>query len=127
MFSSMAQSSTAAHSAPDWEMKAIWPLLGMAPAKLMLSWRPGTMTPRQLGPRMRMSPKRFAAAWISFSSASPAGPVSRNPAETMTTPGMPASPHSRTRPGTWAAGAQITATSTRARQLPQAPRSRECP
>ena len=54
MPSSIAQSSTEVHSAPDWEMKAMCPLVGVVAAKLALRWMPGTISPRQFGPRIRM-------------------------------------------------------------------------
>ncbi len=48
-----AQSRTVVHSAPDWEMKAIFP--GSMSVWEKLAFRPmaGTIIPRQLGPRMR--------------------------------------------------------------------------
>ena len=106
IFSSTAQSRTDVHRAPDWETKATWPGRGMAPAKLALRERPGEMKPRQFGPRILNPSKRRASARTDSSRASPAGPVSRKPEETMIRPPTPAWPHSRTRPGTWAAAAQ---------------------
>ena len=58
MPSSIAQSSTEVHSAPDWEMKPMCPLVGVAAAKLAFRLMPGTMMPRQFGPRIRM-PSNF--------------------------------------------------------------------
>ncbi len=54
MFSSAAQSRTEVQSAPDCEMKATGPGLGIPDAKLAFSERRGTMIPRQLGPMIRM-------------------------------------------------------------------------
>jgi len=45
MPSSMAQSSTEVHRAPDWEMKPMCPGEGVAAAKLAFSEIPGTMIP----------------------------------------------------------------------------------
>ena len=106
-FSSAAQSRTEVHRAPDWETKATWPGRGMAPAKLALSERAGEMMPRQLGPRILIPSNRRDSARIDLSRARPSGPVSRKPAETTIRPRMPASPHSRTSPGTSAAAAQM--------------------
>ena len=47
---SLAQSSMAVHKAPDCETKATRPPSGIEAAKLALSFAPGTMMPRQLGP-----------------------------------------------------------------------------
>ena len=42
-----AQSMTAVASAPDCETNATWPSIGIVPAKLALSLRRGTISPRQ--------------------------------------------------------------------------------
>ena len=111
MPSSNAQSSTEVHSAPDCEMKPMCPLAGVAAAKLAFRLIPGTMMPRQFGPRIRM-PSNFRCSWrTSSSSFRPSAPISRNPAEMITIPRVPASPHCRTIAGTVAAGVQITARS----------------
>jgi len=107
----MAQSNTDVQRAPDWEMNPMWPLSGVAAAKLAFRWSFGTMMPRQFGPRI-LIPSNFACSSRTFSSSSrPSLPTSRNPAEMITTPGVPASPHSRMMPGTVRAGVQITARS----------------
>ena len=111
MPSSSAQSSTDVHSAPDCEMKPMWPLAGEAAAKLAFKLMPGTISPRQFGPRIRM-PSNFRCSWrTSSSSFRPSAPISRKPAEMITTPLVPASPHCRTSAGTLGAGVQITARS----------------
>jgi len=107
----MAQSSTDVHSAPDWEMKPMWPFLGVSAAKLALRWMPGTMIPRQLGPRIRIPLNLACSSRTCRSSLRPGSPISRKPAEMITTPRVPASPSSRINPGTVAAGVQTTARS----------------
>ena len=111
MPSSMAQSSTEVHSAPDWEMKPMCPFLGVAAAKLALRLSPGTMIPRQFGPMIRMPSNLHCSRRTCSSSFFPSSPISRKPAEITTSPLMPASPHSRTRAGTPEEGVQITARS----------------
>ena len=54
MPSSKTQSSTEVQSAPDWEMKPIWPFAGDDAAKLAFKLMLGTINPRQFGPRMRI-------------------------------------------------------------------------
>ncbi len=111
MPSSSAQSSTDVQSAPDWEMKPMWPLAGEAAAKLAFKLIPGTISPRQLGPRILM-PSNLRCSWrTSCSSFRPSAPISRKPAEMITSPLVPASPHCRTSAGTEPAGVQITAKS----------------
>ncbi len=111
MPSSKAQSSTEAHRAPDCEMKPMCPLAGVAAAKLAFRLIPGTMRPRQLGPRIRM-PSNFRCSWRMRSSRFlPSAPISRKPAEMITSPRVPAWPHCRTIAGTDGAGVQMTARS----------------
>ncbi len=52
--SRMLQSRMAVSSAPLWLMKATLPDLAISPAKVALSPVGGRITPRQLGPMMRM-------------------------------------------------------------------------
>ena len=111
MPSSIAQSSTEVHSAPDWEMKPMCPLAGVAAAKLAFRWMPGTMMPRQFGPRIRMPSNLRCSSRTCSSSLRPSSPISRKPAEMITMPRVPASPHSRTSAGTVGAGVQMTARS----------------
>ena len=49
------------------------------------NFKPGTITPRQFGPTMRILP-RLASAKTCCSSAAPSGPTSLKPAEMMITP-----------------------------------------
>ena len=58
MPSSNAQSSTDVHRAPDWEMNPMCPLAGEAAAKLAFRLIPGTIIPRQFGPKILM-PSNF--------------------------------------------------------------------
>ncbi len=99
-----AQSSMAVTSAPDCETKASSP--GAAPmwAKLALSPRCGTSMPMQLGPRMRRVWRRAASSMCCFCAWS-------RPAVTTTAARVPRRPSSSMRPGTVAAGVQITARS----------------
>ena len=101
----------AVHRAPLWLINPRLPGRAMVVAKV--AFRPlwGFITPRQLGPMIRMAPF-LASSMTLCSSSTPAGPVSLKPAEMMTAPGTPASAHSRMRPGTVAAGVVITARST---------------
>ena len=71
----------------------------MAPAKVALRPVVGFITPRQLGPMMRIRPRRASSRTCSSSSA-PSGPVSLKPAEMMMAPSTPASTHSAMMPGT---------------------------
>src|ERR1022692_4969738 len=66
------QSRTAVQSAPLWLMKPTLPGRAMAEAKVALSPVRGLITPRQLGPMMRMLPRR-ASNRVWRSSSSPAG------------------------------------------------------
>ncbi len=114
----MAQSNTDVHSAPDCEMKPMCPFMGVAAAKLALRCTPGTMIPRQLGPMIRI-PGNFACSQrMSASSFRPGSPISRKPAEMITTPRVPASPSERISPGTVGPGVQITARSGTCGRLP---------
>ena len=92
-------------------MKPTEPGAAMPAANVAFRPPTGFITPRQLGPMIRM-PAFRASARTAASSAAPAGPISRNPAEMMITPLTPASAHSRTRPGADSAGVTMTARST---------------
>ena len=78
----------------------------MAEAKVAFNPLTGLITPRQLGPIMRM-PLRLACCLIWRSSSTPFGPVSLKPAEMMIAPGMLASTQSEMMPGTVGAGVTI--------------------
>ena len=54
MPSSIAQSSTEVHKAPDWEMKPTRPGRAIPAANVALSPPTGFMIPRQFGPITRM-------------------------------------------------------------------------
>ncbi len=54
IFWAAAQSMTEVASAPDCETKAMWPSIGIVLAKLALSPRRGTISPRQFGPSIRI-------------------------------------------------------------------------
>ena len=110
-FSFRLQSRTAVQSAPLWLMKPTVPGRAMPAANVALSLVPGTMTPRQFGPTMRICPFR-ASSRTCRSNSTPAAPVSLKPAEMMTTPRTPACAQSRTIPGTDGGGVTITAKST---------------
>ena len=71
----------------------------------------GLITPRQLGPMMRM-PYSSALATRSRSSWAPSSPTSLKPAEMTTAVGTPASPHSSMMPGIDLGGVTMTARST---------------
>ena len=71
----------------------------------------GRITPRQLGPMIRIRPRR-ASSSTSCSSLAPSGPVSLKPAEMMIAPFTPASTHSLITAGTVGAGVTTTARST---------------
>ncbi len=98
-------------SAPDWVTKATWPSPGIEAAKLALSPRRGTISPRQFGPSTRRPSKAAPRRATSASSAAPSAPVSRKPAEITATAPTPASPQAWTTSGTVAAGVQTTARS----------------
>jgi len=83
----------------------------MVLAKVAFSPVMGFMTPRQLGPMMRMWPLR-AILRICCSSAAPSGPVSLKPAEMMIAAWTPTATHSSMMPGTVGAGVTMTARST---------------
>ncbi len=71
----------------------------------------GLITPRQLGPMMRI-PYSSALATRSRSSWAPSSPTSLKPAEMTTAVGTPASPHSSMMPGIDLGGVTMTARST---------------
>lgn len=92
-------------------MKAICPFCGVEAAKLAFKEMPGTMIPRQFGPRIRMPSNLAFSASTCSSNLRPSVPISRKPAEMITIPRVPASPRAPTRPGTVGDGVQITARS----------------
>ena len=83
-FRPMAQSSTAVQSAPDWEKKEMNPLGGVPRENEAFSEACVSIRPRQLGPSTR-TPADVAASRRDRSRATPAPPISLNPAE-MTIP-----------------------------------------
>ncbi|MFT5323163.1 MAG: hypothetical protein ACI8P0_001010 [Planctomycetaceae bacterium] len=121
-----AQSRIDVPRAPDCEMNAICPAAGIVDAKLALSFTCGAITPRQFGPTIRMPSNSRTVASSFCSRASPAGPVSRKPADRTMTPRIPAAPHSATMSGTESARVQTIARSTssgKSRTLAKAGRS----
>ena len=84
MFRPMAQSSTAVASAPDWEKKEMKPFGGVPRENDAFSEACVSISPRQLGPSTR-TPEDVAASRRDRSRATPAPPISLNPAE-MTIP-----------------------------------------
>ena len=96
----------------------MFPGCGLMAAKLAFNPLKGAITPSELGPMIRMSGNRAAAASTRSSSARPSAPTSRNPADRMMIPRIPASPHSWIKAGTPGAGVQITARSTAASAWP---------
>jgi hypothetical protein len=116
-FSRKLQSRIAVRSAPLWLTNATSPSFAIDPAKVALRPFGGRITPRQLGPTIRMSWSR-AISLISRSSSAPSSPTSRKPADTMMSPSTPALPHSSTMPGTVGAGVAMTARSTSASTSP---------
>ena len=98
-------------SAPLWLMKPTLPRRAMVVAKVALRPLVGLITPRQLGPMMRILPRR-ACSRICRSSSTPAGPVSLKPAEMMMALLTPRSTHSLMMPGTVGAGVTTTTRST---------------
>jgi hypothetical protein len=107
-----AQSRIAVQSAPDCDMRPMVPGLALPWAKVRLSWLPGRMMPRQLGPIRRM-PWRRAFSSAARSSAPPRGPASANPPEMMMAFLQPERPQVSTISGTVSARVQITAMSSR--------------
>ncbi len=99
-------------SAPLWLMNATLPGRAIEAANVALRPVSGFITPRQLGPMMRMRALR-AISSTRRSSSSPPGPSSLKPAEMMIAPLTPASAHCWSTPGTAGAGMTITARSTR--------------
>ena len=57
-FAVMLQSSTAVHKAPDWLIKPTLPGRAMPGGKGGVQAANGFITPRQLGPMMRIPPRR---------------------------------------------------------------------
>ena len=100
-------------SAPLWLRNPTLPGRAMPEAKVALRPVIGFITPRQLGPTVRIRPCR-ASSRVCLSSSAPSGPVSLKPAEIMIAPPTPASTHSLMICGTVGAGAAMTASSTRA-------------
>ena len=93
------QSRMAVQIAPLWLTSATLPGRAMALAKVAFNPLIGLMTPRQLGPIIRMRPRRASSStWRSRSA--PAFPDSLKPADIMMAPFTPAATQSRTTPGT---------------------------
>src|SRR5512132_10507 len=93
--------------APDCEINAKSPGEGKLAAKLALSFRPGTRTPRQLGPTSRTP---FARAAHSAASDSDRGPWPK-PAVRMIAAAQPLDPTAAINSGTLAGGVAIIARS----------------
>ena len=89
-------------SAPLWLTNPTVPGAEIPAAKVALRPVVGRMTPRQLGPTIRI-PLARAVSRIWRSSSAPSGPTSLKPAEMMTTALTPAAAHSSTVPGIVAA------------------------
>ncbi len=106
-----AQSSVAAHRAPDCETSARRPGPGISPPTVAFKRRSVLTTPRLLGPRNRM-PWRRAVSIVARSSCAPSSPPSRNPAAARMAPRMPRSPHCCRTSGVAAAGVTRIARST---------------
>ena len=81
------------HRAPDCDMKAIEPIEGVPAANEAFIGTKGSITPRQLGPMIRM-PYRRAMSSSSLSLLAPSSPASRNPALITTAPLAPFLPDS---------------------------------
>src|ERR671911_350097 len=111
-FSMKLLSRMAVMSAPLWLRNPTFPGRAMPEAKVALRPVSGFITPRQLGPMMRMRPC-CASSRTCLSSSAPSGPVSLKPAEMMIAPPTPDSTHSWMISGTAGAGAAMTARSTR--------------
>ena len=109
-FSRALQSRTAVRSAPLWLTKPTVPGAEMPAANVAFSPVVGRITPRQLGPTIRI-PLARAVARIWRSSSAPSGPTSLNPAEMMTTAFTPAAAHSSTVAGIVPAGVAMTTSS----------------
>ena len=106
-----AQSSTAEHSAPDCDTKAILPAGAFSGAKLALSPMPGTMMPMLLGPSRRM-PAAWAAALAASSAVPPSAVGVRcSAAVMMQAARAPRRPRARITSGTTAASEQTSARS----------------
>src|SRR5450755_3379663 len=108
MWRSSAQSRIDVQMAPLWLKRATRPGGAIAAAKLALRLLGGWMTPRQLGPMMRILPR---AARIFASRARPSAPNSEKPAEMMIAAGTPWTAQSAIRAGTVGAGVAMTARS----------------
>ena len=104
------QSRIAVRRAPDWLTKPTRPGFAIPAANVALKPLMGLMTPRQLGPTIRMPDSR-ARARIRRSSATPSGPISLNPAEMTMAEWIPSRAHSSMRSGTPGAGVTMTARS----------------
>ncbi len=107
----IAQSSIAAHTAPDCDTSPSDPASAVPRAKVAFSPISGRMIPRQLGPTSR---KRWRRAFSSTarSSARPSAPASEKPAVITTAARTPALPQRSMTSGTVRAGVAITARST---------------
>ena len=102
-----AQSTIPAAMAPDCDISARLPGLGMCAEKLALRLAPGIMMPRQLGP---ISLIPYLRAARSIASASDPGPCP-SPAVTITAPAAPSLPASSISPTIVGTGAVITTSS----------------
>ncbi len=98
---------------PLWLRKPTEPVRAMPEAKVAFTPEGGTITPRQLGPMIRI-PALRAFSSNCFSSSLPSSPASLNPAEITTAALMPTCPHSSIRPGMNFEGVTRTARSTSA-------------
>ena len=89
----IAMSRTEVPSAPDWERKAILPLMGFFAPNEVLKSACESIVPRQFGPSKAIS-NLFAISFTLFSNILPASPISLNPAEIIITFFIPLFPHS---------------------------------
>ncbi len=110
IFSPRAQSSIATHRAPDCEKKPIWPSGGIPAAKDALSELAVSISPRQLGPIIRI-PNFLARVASASSRRAPSGPISLKPAAIITTESTFFLPHCSTTFKTAGAGRAIMARS----------------
>src|SRR5690606_21436797 len=102
---------TVVQSAPDWDTKARDPGRALAWAKLAFSPMPGTRSPRQLGPRMRIPDAAAAAPRDAARVGPPPAGARPSPAVNTTAARVPRAPSSATTCGTTAGGVQTTASS----------------
>jgi hypothetical protein len=102
-----AQSTKPVAMAPDCEINARFPAIGICAAKLALRWAPGIIMPKQLGPTSRI-PYLCAARSVASASDPAAWP---GPAVMMSAPAAPRFPASSMISGTARAGAVITTSS----------------